>query len=370
MAPSCPELDDEEINDVQSGPLWQPHPSNRPQCQAYDSSADITGYGGAAHGGKSDLLLGLAVMKHRVSKIFRREHSQLQDLIDRAREIIPGDYMNLNGVCRMPDGRRITLLGVKNDKDVVKHKGRPADLFGFDEATEFTEAQIRFLLGWNRTVVPGQRCRAVLCFNPPTTPEGRWILDFFAPWLQDTHPNPAEPGELRWYARLKSGDEIERPNGEPFTHEGEVVFPRSRTFIPARPTDNPYTDEEYIAVLQSLPGALRAQMLYGDFRAGIKDDPWQVIPTEHVKLAQKRWVDAAGRRPPGSQLDAIGVDVSRGGQDQTVLSPRYRNFFDTSKMYFKPVEETDDGPQGRRLWFVANECARPRQQPQQTAGRI
>lgn len=345
--PDAVEEDEETETEDIKRPFWQPHPRNKPQCMAYESPADVLGYGGAAHGGKSDLLLGLAIMKHRVSKIFRREHAQLQDLIDRSREILPHDWMNLNGICRMPDGRRITLLGVKNDRDVLKHKGRPADLFGFDEATEFTEQQIRFLLGWNRTATSGQRCRAVLCFNPPTTTEGQWILDYFAPWLRDTHPNPAAPGELRWYARLNTGEEVERPNGDPFTYDGELIIPRSRSFIPARPTDNPFTDEDYISVLQSLPGALRAQMLYGDFRAGIKDDPWQVIPTEHVKLAQKRWVDAGGKPPRHAQLDAIGVDVSRGGVDQTVLAPRYLNFFDSLAVF--QGKETDDGPKVANL---------------------
>src|SRR5262245_34283594 len=39
-------------------PPWQPEPG--PQQTAYDSAADIVLYGGAAGGGKTDLLLGLA----------------------------------------------------------------------------------------------------------------------------------------------------------------------------------------------------------------------------------------------------------------------------------------------------------------------
>src|SRR6266540_2626307 len=44
-----------------------------PQRLAYDAMADITGYGGAAGGGKSLLEIGLAVTRHRRSIIFRRE---------------------------------------------------------------------------------------------------------------------------------------------------------------------------------------------------------------------------------------------------------------------------------------------------------
>ncbi|MGB0685603.1 MAG: terminase, partial [Planctomycetota bacterium] len=41
-----------------------------------------------------------------------------------------------------------------------------------------------------------------------TTVEGRWILNYFAPWLDKKHPRPAQPGELRWFA-TKDGVELE-----------------------------------------------------------------------------------------------------------------------------------------------------------------
>ena len=43
---------------------WLPDPCNAPQVQAYTSPADLLLYGGAAGGGKSDLLLGLALTAH------------------------------------------------------------------------------------------------------------------------------------------------------------------------------------------------------------------------------------------------------------------------------------------------------------------
>ena len=44
---------------------WTPEPSNRPQVEAYNSKADLLLYGGAAGGGKTDLLIGLALTQHR-----------------------------------------------------------------------------------------------------------------------------------------------------------------------------------------------------------------------------------------------------------------------------------------------------------------
>jgi len=59
--------------------LWMPHPENVPQIKAYVSEADILYFGGAAGGGKSDLLLGLALTAHKKSIIFRREYLQLRE---------------------------------------------------------------------------------------------------------------------------------------------------------------------------------------------------------------------------------------------------------------------------------------------------
>ena len=50
---------------------WAPDPGNRPQVAAYESEADILLYGGAAGGGKTDLLIGLALTRHQRSVIFR-----------------------------------------------------------------------------------------------------------------------------------------------------------------------------------------------------------------------------------------------------------------------------------------------------------
>src|SRR5262249_32593913 len=68
------------------GLLWKPLPG--PQTIAYQTLADVTGYGGAAGGGKTDLALGLAVTAHKKSLILRREAVHLRAIEDRAREIL------------------------------------------------------------------------------------------------------------------------------------------------------------------------------------------------------------------------------------------------------------------------------------------
>jgi hypothetical protein len=320
-------------------PAWIPLPG--PQTEALDSKADIIFYGGAAGGGKTDLLIGLATTKHHQSVIYRREGTQHKAIIRRICDMVDGGRDRYNGqdkVFSLNDGRTIDLGSCPHLGDEEKHQGQPHDLIGFDEITHFLESQFRFLIGWLRTVKRDIRCRVVCTGNPPTDSDGQWVIRFWAAWLDNTHPNPAKPGELRWYATI-DGEETEVPSGDVIDHDGELIKPMSRTFIPSKVTDNLYLmDTGYKAQLQSLPEPLRSQMLNGDFMAGIGSDPFQVIPTAWVDLAQSRWT------PDGKtgQQDALGVDIARGGSDQTIISPRYGTWFDQLKEY--PGSDTPNGP--------------------------
>lgn len=349
--------------------LWTPLPG--PQTDAYRSEADITGYGGAAGGGKTDLACGLSVTEHRKVMILRRVGTELTAIVDRLEELLGGreGFNGQQGIWRAARGDgvpvQIELGSVPNLGDEKKYQGRPHDLIVFDEAANFLEAQVRFLLGWLRTTTPGQRCRALLTFNPPTSAEGRWIVSFFAPWLDRKHPNPAKPGELRWFATV-AGKDMEVDDARPFVlgENGELIYdfdeddyidrpelvvrPMSRTFIPSRVKDNPYlTGTGYMSTLQALPEPLRSQMLNGDFQAGMEDDVWQVIPTRWVEIAQARW-SRPSVLPP---MDALGIDVARGGKDNTVIARRHGYWFDEPLTY--PGRETPDGPMVAGLAIAA-----------------
>jgi hypothetical protein len=340
-------------------PLWSPLPG--PQEIAYRHPADVIGYGGAAGGGKSDLALGLAIRDHKRSLILRREQTNAATLFDRAREIIgnQGRFNESSSTWRNEGtGQKIEFRGCVNPGDEQKYRGRPHDLIVFDEADQFPEFMMRFISGWLRTTVVGQRCRLLINFNPPSTADGDWLLQFFGPWISDDHPNPAKPEEIRWFAMV-DGKEVERADGLPFLHKGkngpETIRPKSRTFIPALVIDNPYlTATDYTSQLQSLPEPLRTQLLYGDFRVGRTDDAWQVIPTAWVKAAQKRWTET----PPQEKCNALGVDVAAGGADQTVIIRRHGNWFSVPKKYQGPV--TDDGVKAAHLvmkeWRDAAPC--------------
>ena len=307
------------------------------------SKADVLGYGGSAGGGKTDIILGLAITRHRRSLICRREAVQVEGLVERAREIIgtAGRYNGSEKVWRLADGRTVKFGAMKEAHDWRKYQGRPYDLMiALDEAAHFLEGQVRALMGWNRTTVPDQRCRVVMAFNPPMSADGFWIIDYFGPWLDRRHPNPARPGELRWYVTGPNGKDMAVPGPEPVEVKGEWRKPKSRTFVPARVEDNPYLmATDYTSTLDSMPEPLRSALRHGDMTAGQDDDVWQLIPTAWVEAAQKRWTP---ERPRGTPMSALGVDVARGGRDSTVLAPRYGHWY--GELVVVPGTATPDGP--------------------------
>lgn len=209
----------------------------------------------------------------------------------------------------------------------------------FDEICHFLESQFRALIGWLRSDNPNIRQRVVCAGNPPTSSDGQWVKRFWAAWLDPTHPNPAKPGELRWYVTDENGDDLEVPSGDPVKIGAEIFTPKSRTFIPSSVDDNLFlASTGYKATLQSLPEPLRSQMLRGDFQAGASDPAWQLVPTEWVKAAQQRWIkkDAKGL------MTAIGFDPARGGTDKSTAARRHGTWFD--EMISVPGTLTKDGP--------------------------
>lgn len=309
-----------------SAASWQPLPG--PQQQALECEADILFYGGAAGGGKTDLLLG-ATLQHIRSIIFRREYPQLKAIKERAEEIY-GKVARYNGqqeLWRWFKGpRRVEFGACQYEGDENKYQGRPHDLKCFDEITHFTEQQFRFLITWNRTPNHKQRTRIICAGNPPTTAEGMWVINYWKPWLDITYPKPAVSGEIRWFVTNTEGDDIEVDGPDPVWvgsgGDREQVKPKSRSFIRAKIEDNPYLmSSGYKATLQALPEPLRSRMLRGDFGVGDNDHEWQVIPAEWILKAQARWAptyDEFLQKRAASNAAADGDDAATaaGAKDQ------------------------------------------------------
>lgn len=310
-----------------------------PQTNAYISQADEMFYGGAAGGGKSALLVGLAVQEHQRSIIFRREYSQIKGLEDEAQRILGSrtGYNAAEKVWKHSDGRILEFGSVPHEHDKERFQGRPHSFIGFDEITHFSESQYRYLIGWNRSAI-GERCRIMATGNPPHTAAGSWVIRYWAPWLDPTHPNPAKAGELRWFTTI-NGEDVELEGSDPVVIDGRLVQPRSRTFVPAKLEDNPaLMDSGYAAVLEAMPEPLRTMMREGRFDVAARDDDFQVIPTAWIDAAQRRWTNVK----PATPMTALGVDVAQGGDDETTISPRYGTWFD--ELVTRKGIDTKDGP--------------------------
>lgn len=322
--------------------LWVPNPG--PQTQAYFSEADELFYGGQAGGGKSALSCGLAVNEHERSLILRRINKDAKKLAEAELlgKIFGGNRTGWNGtdLVYRHDGKVIEFGGCELETDKQRYKGDPHDLIVFDEVTDFLESQYVFITIWNRSATQGQHSRVVATGNPPTSAEGLWVIKRWAAWLDPTHPNPAKPGELRWYLRGEDDQDIEVEGRGPHMVGGKEVYAKSRTFIPAALSDNPdlARDGEYARILDSLPEELRDAYRDGRFDASLKDAERQCIPTAWVRAAQARWTPKAPENVP---MCAIGVDVTGGGKDENVLARRHDGWYD--RLICIPGAETPQG---------------------------
>lgn len=334
---------------------WIPNPG--PQTDAYFSPADVLLYGGQGGGGKSDLGLGLAFTAHKRSLVMRRKYANLAGLTERALKI-NGSRSGFNGspppLLRTDDGRYIQFAGNQHPGDEQDWQGIPFDLKYFDEATQFLESQVRFHLGWLRLAdgEQEQRTRAVLGTNPPVDADGDWIIGMFRPWLDITHHRPAKHGELRWFVTADDGSDVEMQDDDlgrdslgravhktMVNKEGKPLLATSRSFIPAKLSDNPFLiNTNYGANLDGLPEPLRSAVRDGNFMAARQDAEWQCIPTDWVIQAQARWVQDGYK---AFAMTAMGFDPAGGGRDSAELCWRHGPWY--ANIISAKGEQTADG---------------------------
>lgn len=358
---------------------WLPQPG--PQTEAFYCDADELLYGGAAGGGKSDLIVGLATTAHERSLVFRAQSKDLDGFWDRLNDVMNGRVESKNDVKRRmvtTDGRLIEGGHLDAPGSERAWMGRPHDLIAFDEAAQLAEMRVVFVMQWLRSTNPAQRKRVVFATNPPI-PEfddagnlvdrglGEWLKRWFAPWIDDLYPNPAQPGELRWCFMRAEGDRLvtiwvdgpgkyDPESGEPRPDasqedidKGRVVVAKSRTFIRSLLTDNVFLrGTGYAEKLSTSPEPLKSMLLNGDFTVRGEDHPMQIIPTQWVLAAQERWkardeADVLTLR----QLVLYG-DLAQGGADTTVLAPLCEtDYFD--ELVTAPGSKTPTGKEVAQL---------------------
>jgi predicted phage terminase large subunit-like protein len=230
-------------------------------------------YGGAAGGGKSDALLmaGLqfAAVPGYSALVLRRTFADLKlpgALIDRSDEWLRGKarYNAQEHRWRLPAGGTLQFGYCDHEGDEQRYRGSEFQFIGLDEATQFTETQLRFLFSRLR------RRRSIP-----------------VPLRYRLGSNPGGPG-----------------------HEfvkGRYIKPgtRGKAFVPASLADNPYLDQgQYLTSLAELDPLTRAQLLAGD---------WDAVAGGRFKAD---WLRGRCRADPHSPdwavlVDADGVVVER-----------------------------------------------------------
>ena len=214
-------------------------PSER-QREFFLSRARHTAYGGARGGGKSWAMrrkfILLALRYHGLNLLLlRRTLPELREnhLIPMQRELYGfAVYNSAERVFRFPNGSRIKLGYCDTMQDVYQYKGQEYAVIGLEEATHFTEEQMRFLTTCNRTTRKDFSPRMYYTCNPGNVGHA-WVKRLFIDRLYAENENPDD-----------------------------------YLFIPARIYDNKVlldADPNYIRQLEALPEELRRAHLDGDW---------------------------------------------------------------------------------------------------------
>lgn len=224
---------------------WRPHPKQE-EFISLPFSVFEAMYGGAAGGGKSELLVLLPLLynfhEHPSFKgiILRRTFPELEsEVIIRSRrfyEPLGAKYNEQKRRWVFPSGATVFFGHAEHENDIRKYDSSEYNYVAFDELTHFTEFQYSYLAF--------SRCRS----SSPDLPS-----------IVRSATNPGNIGH-GW---------VRKRFVEPSPDGGKILIDElsgnKRFFIQAKATDNPYIDPNYINRLKMLPEAERRAKLDGDW---------------------------------------------------------------------------------------------------------
>lgn len=279
-------------------------------------------YGGAAGGGKSDALLMGALQyvdtPNYSAIIFRRTYADLTlpgALIDRSVEWLGGSEAKWNAQShkwRFPSGATLAFGNLEREQDKFRYQSAEFQYVGFDELTQFTEPQYRYLFSRIRRL------------------QGVEI-----PLRMRSASNPGNIGH-DWVKQR-------------FMVEGEKY---GRIFIPATLDENKNLDRvEYVKSLNNLDPITRRQYLLGDWtarhggskflREWFKDSFVNILP---ANIKRVRYWDMAATVPKANREPDYTVGALMGLEDGVFYIgdiKRFRKAPPATEAIIKTTAETD-----------------------------
>lgn len=174
-----------------------------------------------------------------------------------------------------PNGALLKFSHMQHASNMYDHKGGQYSLVIFDEATDFTEEMIVYLLSRMRNAYVDYKPQMFLMTNPD-------YHSFLRHWIQDFYLDPQtgipkeelagvkryffrQGNTMLWYNSLKEAEEIHGSGDE----SGISSF----AFIPATCRDNPpllKAQPDYISRLMSLPRVEMERLLLGSWFARVE----------------------------------------------------------------------------------------------------
>lgn len=322
---------------------WRPTRGTQSLGFEVAADCDVLLLGGGAASGKTDLAIAIALLQTRNARFLRKTSLEFNGIYKRISEILgTTDGRNLSTQSwELPapygfqgKGVMVEFNSLAEPDSMLRLQGRPVDTLIVDDvgSGQIPKADIDFVSRWLRSaeLVPK---RLIYTSNPPSSSDSLWLRDeIFAPWLSPSYTGArAVSGEKRYFLMGNDGEQDEVPVGTPGA--------QSRCVILSTVYDNPrLVRSGYAEHLKQSPTAvLRKRLLENDWSAGWDtDDAMQVIPSAWIDAAMERWTP----QPP-SGMDALGVDVARGGKDRTTIARRHADWFAAPLIY--PGTTTPDG---------------------------
>lgn len=284
--------------------LYSPHTPEPPQA-AFLKLGDLNIlealYGGAAGGGKSDALLMAALQYVDVpgyaALLLRRSYSDLAlpgAIMARSKEWLmdtDARWSEVDFRWTFPSGSTLSFGYLRRFNDVYRYQSAEFQFIGFDELTQFTEPEYRYLF---------TRLRK------PSTIDSTVALAH-VPLRMRSASNPGGRGHDWVKHRLIEG------KVDPEDDQDTEARARRRIFIPAGLSDNPHVDQDaYVESLSNIDPYLRAQMLDGDWNAR-EPGEWvydQAALEEAVRLGQHydQLLEQGTMPPPINDMLTLGID--------------------------------------------------------------